>query len=105
MRCVLAGAVLLSRVVPCFAQDAADIEFSLVPQGDQTQVTWSMSGKNDDFFSKAVCLVMDMDQMIGDKYDQGLANLKRIVEAAGEPAEVAKGRDDSAAKADEPAGD
>jgi hypothetical protein len=48
-----------------------------------------MSGENN-FVAKAFCLLMDMDKMIGEKYDEGLASLKKIVEgeapAAAQPA-------------------
>jgi hypothetical protein len=59
-----------------------------------------MYGENN-FVAKAVCLLMDMEKMIGDKYDEGLANLKRIVE--GEPAAV--GADDKPAQSMEPNSD
>ena len=59
----------------------ASCEFNLRPAGDQTAVTWSMDGKND-FTGKAVCLFMDMDQMIGGKYEEGLGRIKKIVEAS-----------------------
>ena len=62
-------------------QDVADVEFTFQPDGERTKVSWIMSGKNDDFMSKAACLVMNMESYIGTKYEQGLANLKRIVEA------------------------
>lgn len=51
-----------------------------------------MYGKNN-FISKAFCLLMDMDQMIGEKYEEGLENLQRIVEVKRdqrEPAQAAK---------------
>jgi uncharacterized protein YndB with AHSA1/START domain len=55
-------------------------EFSFKPVGDdQTSVTWAMFGPKN-FLSKAICLFMDMDQMIGGQFDQGLANLKTAVE-------------------------
>ena len=60
-------------------------EFSFKPEGDQTKVTWTMSGENN-FIAKAVCLFMSMDRMIGDKFEEGLANMKQVVES-GEPAE------------------
>jgi hypothetical protein len=64
----------------------SDVEFKLQPEGtDKTAVTWSMSGKNN-FMAKAISLVMDCEKMVGDQYDQGLANLKRIVESASNPA-------------------
>jgi hypothetical protein len=60
-------------------EGTSDVEFMLKPEGDQTAVTWSMAGKNN-FIAKAISLVMDCEKMIGDSYDQGLANIKKIVE-------------------------
>ncbi len=57
----------------------AQSEFTFKPEGDQTMVTWSMAGKNN-FVAKAVCLFMDCDKMIGDKYNEGLASMKSVVE-------------------------
>jgi hypothetical protein len=59
----------------------ADTEFTFKPQGNQTAVTWSMSGKNN-FLAKAMCLFMSMDKMIGGQFEKGLADMKSIVEAA-----------------------
>jgi hypothetical protein len=56
-----------------------DVEFTFTPQGDQTDVTWSMAGKNN-FLSKAIGLVFDCEKMIGENYEQGLAKIKSIVE-------------------------
>ena len=61
-------------------EGTATSEFTFKPEGDQTRVTWSMDGTNN-FIGKAFCLVMSMDKMIGDKYAEGLANIKKIVEA------------------------
>jgi hypothetical protein len=61
-------------------EGTATCAFTLRPEGDQTSVTWSMDGEND-FAGKAMCLVMDMDEMIGSKYEEGLARMKAIVEA------------------------
>jgi uncharacterized protein YndB with AHSA1/START domain len=55
-------------------------EFTFKPQGDQTVVTWSMTGKNN-FLFKAVGLFMNSDKMVGGMFEEGLANLKSIVEA------------------------
>jgi hypothetical protein len=66
----------------------SNVEFHLKPEGDKTVVTWSMSGRNN-FIGRAMCLFMNMDKMIGDKYEEGLASLKSIVEAR--PKEAAKG--------------
>ena len=56
-----------------------DTEFKFQPEGDQTAVTWTMTGQNT-FMSKAMHLVMDMDEMVGGSFDEGLANLKSVVE-------------------------
>ena len=56
-------------------------EFTFKPEGSQTVVTWSMSGKNN-FMAKAVGLFMDCDKMIGSQFERGLADLKSVAEAA-----------------------
>jgi hypothetical protein len=55
-------------------------EFSFKPAGaDTTAVTWSMAGQNT-FVSKAISLFIDMDRMVGGMFDQGLTQMKAIVE-------------------------
>jgi hypothetical protein len=55
-------------------------EFSFKPAGaETTAVTWSMAGQNN-FLSKAICLFVDMDRMVGGMFDQGLTQMKAIVE-------------------------
>jgi uncharacterized protein YndB with AHSA1/START domain len=54
-------------------------EFTFVPQGDTTNVTWLMHGPAP-FMSKVMQVFMDMDNMIGKDFAVGLANLKRITE-------------------------
>jgi hypothetical protein len=56
-------------------------EFTFKADGNQTAVTWSMSGKNS-FFFKAFGLFMDCDKMIGKDFEKGLASMKSVVEAA-----------------------
>jgi hypothetical protein len=56
-------------------------EFTFKPEGDQTTITWAMTGKNN-FIAKAMCLFMSMDNMLGDQFEQGLAALKAVSEAA-----------------------
>jgi len=80
-------------------EDTALTEFTLKPDGDKTAVTWSMDGKNN-FMSKAICLFMDMDEMIGGKYEQGLAKMKTIVE---NPPAQAPSESTTAQPADKPA--
>jgi hypothetical protein len=55
-------------------------EFTFKPQGDQTEVTWTMSGQNN-FIGKAICLFMNMDKTVGANLEKGLAQLKSVVEA------------------------
>ena len=57
-------------------------EFTFKPEGNQTAVTWSMTGNNN-FMAKAVHLFMDMDKMIGGMFERGLAQMKSVVEAKG----------------------
>lgn len=60
--------------------------FQLTPEGAGTKVEWSMDGDND-FFSKIMCVFMDMDAMVGKDFVEGLANLDRVSrEAAAAPA-------------------
>ena len=55
-------------------------EFSFKPAGaDTTAVTWSMAGQNT-FLSKAICLFVDMDRMVGGMFDQGLSQMKTVLE-------------------------
>jgi hypothetical protein len=56
-----------------------DAQFSFKPAADGTAVTWSMTGQNN-FISKAICLFVDMDKMVGGMFEQGLAQMKAVVE-------------------------
>ena len=55
-------------------------EFAFKPQGNQTAVTWSSYGKHT-FVSKAMCLVMNMEKMLGPDMEKGLAQMKAVVES------------------------
>ncbi len=61
--------------------------FTFKPEGGgaATNVTWTMSGEKN-FISKAMCLFMSMDKMVGGDFEKGLANIKGIVEAPAAPA-------------------
>lgn len=54
-------------------------EFTLVPEGDGTKVTWTMSGPMP-YVSKLMTLVFDMDKMIGKDFEAGLAKMKSVAE-------------------------
>src|SRR5262249_1891276 len=56
-------------------------EFTFKPEGDRTAVTWAMFGQNN-FVSRAICLFMNQDKMLGGYFEKGLENLKRVAEAA-----------------------
>jgi len=56
-------------------------EFKFTPEGGQTFVTWSMTGKNN-FFFKVFGLFMDCDSMVGKDFEKGLASLKSVAETA-----------------------
>lgn len=60
---------------------AADnvVEFTLVPRGAATDVTWAMQGRQP-YVGKVMGLVLDMDKMIGTDFATGLASLKSLVE-------------------------
>jgi uncharacterized protein YndB with AHSA1/START domain len=61
-------------------QDTAITQFVLKPQGEGTLVTWTMTGESN-FVERAICTVMNMEKHVGDSYAEGLANIKKIVEA------------------------
>lgn len=54
-------------------------EFTMVPSGETTTVTWAMYGPSP-YMMKVMGTVMNMDKMIGDDFAAGLANLKDLVE-------------------------
>jgi hypothetical protein len=56
-------------------------EFTFKPEGNQTAVTWTMFGNNN-FMAKAIHLFMNMDKMVGDQFEKGLAQMKSVAEAA-----------------------
>lgn len=56
-------------------------EFTFAPEGNQTQVAWTMTGTNN-FMAKAFCMFMSMDKMVGGQFKKGLADLKSVAEAA-----------------------
>ena len=58
---------------------AARITFTFAPEGEGSKVTWKMAGENN-FIGKAFSMVMNMDAMLGKDFEQGLANIKSVVE-------------------------
>jgi uncharacterized protein YndB with AHSA1/START domain len=54
-------------------------EFTMLPQGDGTNVTWLMHGPAP-FIGKIMHVFINMDHMVGKDFEIGLANLKRLTE-------------------------
>jgi hypothetical protein len=71
--------IKLEFLKPFEATNTTTFTFAPAPGG--SKVTWAMDGENN-FVSKAMSLVMDMDKMIGPDFEKGLAALKVAAEAA-----------------------
>jgi hypothetical protein len=63
------------------------LQFDMLHTGLGTEVTWSLSGRND-FLGKARALVFDVDQLFGPRFEQGLAALDAVTAAAHAAAEA-----------------
>lgn len=53
--------------------------FTLMPDGEFTELTWAMRGPAT-FMTKLMGVFMDFDKAIGKDFEQGLANLRGVVE-------------------------
>jgi hypothetical protein len=60
------------------------VDFLFRSAGDKTTVTWAMYGRNG-FMGKLMSLFMDCDKMCGPQFEQGLADLAKVVGAAAAP--------------------
>jgi hypothetical protein len=69
----------LEFIAPFKATNLTDFTFK--GSGNQTEVVWAMTGKND-FMLKAVGLFMNMDKTVGGDFERGLAQLKSVAEGA-----------------------
>jgi hypothetical protein len=54
-------------------------EFTMLPQGDATNVSWRMHGPAP-FLARIMHLFINIDKMVGKDFETGLANLKRLTE-------------------------
>jgi hypothetical protein len=54
-------------------------EFTMLPQGDGTILTWLMYGPAP-FMAKIMHVFMNIDNMVGRDFEIGLANLKKLTE-------------------------
>jgi hypothetical protein len=57
-----------------------DTLFTIKPVGDKTNLTWTMSGRNN-FITKAISLFMDCDKMVGPQFEKGLASMEAAAAA------------------------
>ena len=55
------------------------VNFTMEPKGDATSVTWAMQGPVP-YMAKIVHVIFNMDRMVGQDFEAGLANLKAIAE-------------------------
>lgn len=55
------------------------VEFTIEPSGEESRVTWVMSGNNN-YVGKVFQVFIDMDKMVGKDFEAGLANLKVAAE-------------------------
>jgi uncharacterized protein YndB with AHSA1/START domain len=70
-------AIKLDMIKPFAASNR--VEFTLQPQGDTTNVTWAMNGHTP-YLAKIMHVFLDMDRMVGQDFEAGLANLKALAE-------------------------
>jgi hypothetical protein len=70
--------IKLDFLAPFKASNIA--EFTFVPQGGATDVSWAMTGKNV-FIGKLMSVFLNMDKMIGNDFETGLASMKAAAES------------------------
>jgi len=64
-------------------------EFILKPEGDKTTITWTMEGSEFPFMARGFIFLMGGNKMIENDYEEGLNNLKLIVESKPKAAAIA----------------
>jgi uncharacterized protein YndB with AHSA1/START domain len=69
--------IKLDFIKPFEAHNTA--EFTMLPQGDVTRVSWLMLGPTP-FIGKIMHVFINMDNMVGKDFAVGLGNLKRLTE-------------------------
>ena len=62
-------------------KDSNVATFTLTPEGAGTKVTWVFEGRMN-FLSKAMCVFVNLDKMVGPDFERGLASLKSVAESA-----------------------
>ena len=59
-------------------EGVSTVEYTLVPDGGKTKVTWAMYGDNN-YVGKLMSLIMDCEKMCGPPFEQGLADIEKAV--------------------------
>lgn len=54
-------------------------EYAVTPQAGGSEVSWSIRGPSP-FLTKVMCVFIDMDKMVGQEFEKGLAKLKKLAE-------------------------
>ncbi len=75
--------LVFTNLYKCHSQ----VTFALEPLESGTNVSWSMDGNND-FMAKTFGLIMNVDNMVGKEFEEGLANLNRVATSEGQTARV-----------------
>jgi effector-binding domain-containing protein len=78
---VKTNAYVKSKLVFTDWDGATFTELILSPEGDKTKVTWTMQGSDFPFIARGFIYLMGGNKMIEKDYDEGLANLKKLVES------------------------
>jgi hypothetical protein len=58
-----------------------DVDFVLLPEGEGTKVTWTMSGERS-FVDRIFCTLFQVDSMVGAMYEKGLESLGKVAKGA-----------------------
>ncbi len=53
--------------------------FTFKPDGAKTVVTWTRTGERE-YKLRAICALLGVDKIVGDQFEEGLTNLKTVVE-------------------------
>jgi hypothetical protein len=56
------------------------VEYTLVPDGAKTKLTWAMYGDSN-YMGRLMSLIMDCEKMCGPPFEQGLADIEKAVTA------------------------
>ncbi len=62
-------------------EGTSNSQFFFKPAGNQTQVTWAITGENN-FIGRAMCLVFNMQKEMQETMDKGLSSMKQVAEKA-----------------------